>query len=70
MSTIYLSETGDDACDGSSPKAAVRSWQRAGFTLARGNSELHLMGVQTMERLIKEIEDFNRSKIYSKSDWG
>jgi hypothetical protein len=39
------------------------------FTLARGNSELHLMGVQTMERLIKEIEDFNWSKIYSKSDW-
>ena len=69
MSTIYISETGDDALDGSTPETAIRSWRRA-ITLARGNSELHLMDVRTMERLTREIEYRNRRQIYSKSQWG
>ena len=69
MSTIYISETGDDALDGSTPETAIRSWRRA-ITLARGNSELHLMDLRTMERLTREIENRNRRQIYSKSQWG
>jgi hypothetical protein len=74
MLTIYISEDGNDALDGSSPETAIRSWQRAisqgNNELAQGNNELHLMDLRTMDRLTKEIEDRNRREIYSKSEWG
>jgi hypothetical protein len=69
MATIYISETGNDANDGLSPETAIRSCRRA-LMLSRGDTRLHLMGVRTLERLSKEIEEKKRHEIYSKSEWG
>jgi hypothetical protein len=45
------------------------SWQRA-LSLVDEQTEVCVVGVETLERLASEVEAQIRKEAYSKSDWG
>jgi hypothetical protein len=56
--TIYISNSGSDKNDGSTPQKPIFSWARA-TKLCKGDHEVHLMeGKATFDRLKREIESY------------
>jgi hypothetical protein len=69
MAAVYISNQGSDENDGVSPSAPIYSWQRA-LSLVDEQTEVCVVGVETLERLASEVEAQIRKEAYSKSDWG
>jgi hypothetical protein len=61
MRKIYVSDSGNDKCDGLTGKTPIRSWQRF-IQLCEGNDEIIIMGdADTGKmRLIAEIDKKGR----------
>ena len=61
MRKIYVSDSGNDKCDGLTGKTPIRSWQRF-IQLCEGNDEIIIMGdgCTGKMRLIAEIDKKGR----------